>query len=792
MSDSITVTINGQAIESQAGRLLIDVADENGIVIPRFCYHKKLSVAANCRMCLVEIERSPKPMPACATQLMDGMVIQTRSAVAIAAQKSTMEFLLINHPLDCPICDQGGECELQDVAMGFGEGISKYTEQKRVVMDKNIGPLIATDFTRCIHCTRCVRFGDEIAGLPELGATGRGESMEIGTYIEKAISSELSGNVIDICPVGALTAKPSRYTARPWELTQHASVSAHDCIGSNTYVHTRGNDVIRVVPRENESINESWISDRDRFSYISLKSETRLTQPMMRQNGELIPISWETAIETAVESLSKAANAKPAKIAALVSPQSTLEELYLAQKLMRGLGSNNIDHRLGQVDFSVQKQSPVMPWLGRSLESVETLDALLVVAGNLRFEQPMLSHRIRKAVMNNAAQVSSIGHLANQYNFDLLSEVTGSAEQLVIDLAAVVGALAAKAKIDLSDRLTDLTRDCSISRDHKSIAKSLLNGKNSAIMVGNQALANPQLSLIQELCEAITSMSESTLGYLSPSANGAGACLAGATPHRGPAAVELAEVGETTSEIINGSHDVLLSFGVNPSLDLLASNNLSEGNGTIIAISCFDNDFVRQHADLVLPLANTLETSGSFVNVEGLWQSFKGCVQSRGQSRQGWKILSALGQLLLPGEFDYADSLAIREELKAVCHDVSLSNLCGIKSDATNLPVIATSLQKIGLNPIYAGDDMQRLSAPLQATPLMKAQTAVLINEKQARKLKLLTCDQVHIKQGKGSEMLPLRLDESVPDGCVYMPVGIDAVKGLGDAFAKVELEKVS
>ncbi|MFT5219058.1 MAG: NADH-quinone oxidoreductase subunit G [Planctomycetota bacterium] len=792
MSDSITVTINGQAIESQSGRLLIDVADENGIVIPRFCYHKKLSVVANCRMCLVEIERSPKPMPACATQLMDGMVIQTRSASAIAAQKSTMEFLLINHPLDCPICDQGGECELQDVAMGFGEGISKYTEQKRVVMDKNIGPLIATDFTRCIHCTRCVRFGDEIAGLPELGATGRGESMEIGTYIEKAISSELSGNVIDICPVGALTAKPSRYTARPWELTQHASVSAHDCIGSNTYVHTRGNDVIRVVPRENESINESWISDRDRFSYMSLKSEKRLSQPMMRQNGELIPISWETAIESAVESLSNAANANPAKIAALVSPQSTLEELYLAQKLMRGLGSNNIDHRLGQVDFSSQQQSPVMPWLGRSLESVETLDALLIVSGNLRFEQPMLSHRIRKAVINNSAQVSSIGHLADQYNFDLLAEVTGSAEQLVTDLASVVSALAAKAKIVLSDRLTDLTRDCSISRDHKAIAKSLLNGKQSAIIVGIQALANPQLSLIQEFCEAITSVSESTLGYLSPSANGAGACLAGATPHRGPAAVELAEVGETTNDIINGSHDVLLSFGVNPSLDLLAGNDLSAANGTIIAISCFDNDFVSQQADLVLPLASILETSGSFVNVEGLWQSFKGCVQSRGQSRQGWKILSALGQLLLPGEFDYSDSLSIREELKAICRDVSLSNLCGIKSQATKLPVIATSLQKIGLNPIYAGDDMQRLSAPLQATPLMKVQVAVLINEKQARKSKLLTSDQVHIKQGKGSAMLPLRLDESVPDGCVYIPVGIDAVKDLGGAFAKVELEKVS
>jgi len=377
MSDSITVTINGQAIESEAGRLLIDVADDNNIVIPRFCYHKKLSVAANCRMCLVEIERAPKPMPACATQVTDGMVVQTRSALAIAAQKSTMEFLLINHPLDCPICDQGGECELQDVAMGFGEGISQYTEQKRVVMDKNIGPLIATDFTRCILCTRCVRFGDEIAGLPELGATGRGEHVEIGTFIEKAISSELSGNVIDICPVGALTAKPSRYTARPWELTQHAGVAAHDCIGSNIFVHTRRNEVIRVVPRENESINETWISDRDRFSYTALKNENRITTPMIRENGKLKTIDWETAIAVAMEKLSEAANQDAGSIAALISPQATLEEHYLAQKLLRGLGSNNIDHRLSQVDFSSQDKTAVMPWLGRSLESVESLDACL-------------------------------------------------------------------------------------------------------------------------------------------------------------------------------------------------------------------------------------------------------------------------------------------------------------------------------------------------------------------------------------------------------------------------------
>jgi NADH-quinone oxidoreductase subunit G len=788
MSDNITITINGQSIETQPGRLLIDVADENNIVIPRFCYHKRLSVAANCRMCLVEIERAPKPMPACATQCMDGMVVQTRSPSALAAQKSTMEFLLINHPLDCPICDQGGECELQDVAMGFGEGISRYTESKRVVMDKNIGPLIATDFTRCIHCTRCVRFGDEIAGMPELGATGRGEHMEIGTYIEKSIVSELSGNVIDVCPVGALTAKPSRYTARPWELTQHAAVSAHDCVGSNTYVHTRGNDVIRVVPRENESINESWISDRDRFSYTALKSELRIVEPMLRDNGELRPVDWETALNTAANRLSDASG----DIAALMSPQSTLEEHFLAQKLLRGLGSNNIDHRLTQVDFSTQHSSPVMPWLGRSLESLETLNAALIVAGNLRYEQPLLSHRLRKAVRNHGAQVSSIGHLGQEYNFPLQQELLGSAAQLVNHLAGVAIALADISGKPLGAHLAALVADLETTQQQRAIAQSLFDADNAAVIVGVQALANPHLSLIQELCEAITASAETTLGYLSLSANSAGACLAGATPHRGPAGIALDDSGENAAEILTAKHRLLLTFGLNPLLDTNSVSQLSDNNEFVIAVSSYDNDFIQQQADLVLPLAAVVETSGSFVNVEGLWQSFNGCVRARGESRQGWKILSALGQVLLPGEFDYADSIAVKNELKALCSDVSLSNLCGIESGSKGLPRDAGSMQKIGSTPIYASDDMARLSSALQATPLMKQQCALVMNRQQARAAKLESSEQVQVKQGKGTAVLPLRIDEGVPTGCVYVPSGIDAVRHLSDAFGKITLEKVS
>ena len=787
MSDNIKVTINGQEIETQPGRLLIDVADENDIVIPRFCYHKRLSVAANCRMCLVEVERAPKPLPACATQCMDGMVVQTRSQKALAAQKSTMEFLLINHPLDCPICDQGGECELQDVAMGFGEGVSKYTEQKRVVMDKNIGPLIATDFTRCIHCTRCIRFGYEIAGMPELGATGRGEHMEIGTYIEKSIVSELSGNVIDVCPVGALTAKPSRYTARPWELTQHAGVSAHDCVGSNTWVHTRGNTVIRVVPRENESINESWISDRDRFSYTAVKSEQRLTQPLLREAGELKPVDWETALNAAAEMINQAG----IDMATLVSPQATLEEQYLAQKLTRAQGSANIDHRLTQVDFSAQQEAPIMPWLGRSLASLETLDAGLIVAGNLRYQQPLLSHRLRKAANNNAA-ISSIGHTSGQYNFALQHELAGSASGIIHHLGAVALALGEISGKPLTPHLAGILQDCEIGEAHRAIAASLAAGSNSAVIVGTDALANPQLALLQEICEAITTATGATLGYLSESANSAGACLAGALPHRGPAGVEAPKVGENAAAIMAASHKLLLTFALNPLLDTPATVRLADNNESIIAISCFDNEFVQQQADLVLPLAAVLESSGSFVNAEGLWQSFKGCVQSRGDSRQGWKILSALGQVLHPGEFDYADSVAVRSELKALCSDVALSNLCGIKSNDKKLPKAGGQVEKVGFTPIYASDDMTRLSAALQATPLMRMQSSVTMNREMAGLSKLLNSDQVQIKQGKGTAVLPLRLDEGVPDGCVYIPGGIEAVRYLADAFGKISLEKVS
>ena len=795
MSETITITINEQEIQAEPGQMLIDVADANNITIPRFCYHKKLSVAANCRMCLVEVEKAPKPLPACATPINDGMVVKTRSSNAIKAQKSTMEFLLINHPLDCPICDQGGECELQDVAMDFGGDVSQYTEQKRVVCDKNIGSLIATEMTRCILCTRCVRFGEEIAGLPELGATGRGEYTQVGTYIEKSVSSELSGNVIDLCPVGALTAKPSRYTARPWELMQHASIAPHDCLGSNIYVHTRGQQVMRVVPRENEQINETWISDRDRFSYAAVNSKIRALKPMLRVGDKLVETDWETALNLAVEKLQASANLK-GNVAGLISPQCTLEEHYLFQKLLRGLGSNNIDHRLTQEDFSAQDQMPVMPWLGRSIESVESLDAALIISANLRHEQPMLNHRLRKAALNKNAKVSSISGLGGQYNYSLLKDLSGSAEATLNHLAAVLVAVAAKANKDVSSELSGLVKETKADNDHTAIAESLVDGEQSALIIGVQANAHPDLALLIQLSEAIAELSGSTLGYVSESANSAGACLAGVLPNRSVAGSKVEKSGQNTADIINSEHKVLLMMGIDPSLDISNTTNssasLADKNEFIISVNSFDNEFNQQHADLILPLASFGETSGTYVNVEGLWQSFKGCVNAAGESRQGWKILTALSQVLLPADNNaYADSAAVRNELKEQCREVQLNNFAGVKSSTKKLPAVSKQLQSITEAAIYAVDDLVRHADALQATINMSRASCLRVNTAQADQLDILDADKVHVKKAEGTAILPIMIDDNVPTGCVWIPSGIKSVENLSTQFGPVTVEKV-
>lgn len=518
----VKIEINGQSIQSKEGLMLIDVADEAGIPIPRFCYHKKLSVAANCRMCLVEVTGAPKSLPACATPVTDGMKVFTRSPKALAAQKAVMEFLLINHPLDCPICDQGGECELQDVSMLYGEDVTRFQEAKRIVEDHDIGPLVQTDMTRCIHCTRCVRFGREIAGIMELGATGRGEHMEIGTYVEKAMVSELSGNVIDLCPVGALTSKPYRYTARAWELTATPSIAIHDGLGSQVYLHHKSGEIKRVVPKEADAINEIWLSDRDRFAYTGL-TQQRLAHPMQKVDGEWVQVDWETALTSIAAEVSAQAATDPNRIGALVSPTTSLENLYLLKALLTAKGVRNIDHRLHQQDMSLDCAG-VMPYLPISLESLESAKAILMVGSHLRHEQPLINHRVRKASLAKA-KVMAINPVDYDFNYRLQAKAIVPAHEMATQLARLALALAGN-RI-LSDVEQSLVAGVSIDDRARKMAELLSVSGKKVVILGQLAQSSPDFGHILQLSALIADWADAQIAWLAEAGNSLGACLLG-------------------------------------------------------------------------------------------------------------------------------------------------------------------------------------------------------------------------------------------------------------------------
>jgi len=781
--DLVEIQVDGQAIKAPRGALLIDVTDSNGIDIPRFCYHKKLSVAANCRMCLVEVEKAPKPLPACATQVMDGMVVHTRSAKAIAAQKGTMEFLLINHPLDCPICDQGGECELQDVAIGYGSDVSRYSEEKRVVVDEDIGSLIATEMTRCIHCTRCVRFGEEIAGMREMGATGRSEHVRIGTFIEKSITSEMSGNIIDLCPVGALTAKPSRYSARAWELMQQASVAPHDSVGSNIFIHTWHNKVTRVVPRDNESINEVWISDRDRFSYQALQADDRLTTPMIKQNGQWQEASWEAALAVASDLL-KTPSAD--QVGALLSPNASLEELYLGQKLMRGLGSNHIDHRLRQLDFSDQAQAPIMPWLGQSIEALESLDAALLIGSNVRKEQPLIAHRLRKASLKGA-QISFVNPKRYDFHFNVTENIAVDPFEMVAELAAIAAALGAQS--GASD-LGEWIAAAKPNDAHEAIATSLKGG-SSSVMLGNLAVLNPHYAALRALASLIASSSDSTFAYLPEAANSAAAWLAGAVPHRLAGGESLKERGLNAQQMLSDARQAYLLLGVEAERDCadpaLASAALQ--GAKVVAVTAFANESMKANADVLLPVATFAENSGSYVNATGLWQSCKGAATAPGDARPAWKVLRVLANLLDLDGFEFLSSEEVRDELKLACRDLNLNNELQANGNVA-LAERPAGLLRSGDVPIYSGDTLVRRATALQAT-LDADVEALLISASEAERLGVAGAERVKVTQAAASSELPLRLDESIPAGTVWLPAGIAAAEKLGSLYATIELEKV-
>ncbi|MBK9131046.1 MAG: NADH-quinone oxidoreductase subunit G [Gammaproteobacteria bacterium] len=788
--NAVNLTIDGVRCKARRGDMIIEAADAAGIIIPRFCYHKKLSIAANCRMCLIEVEKVPKPLPACATPVAEGMNVLTRSPKAIEAQKGTMEFLLINHPLDCPICDQGGECELQEMSIGYGSDRSEYAEAKRVVKDKDIGPLIETEMTRCIHCTRCVRFGDEIAGLRELGATGRGENMRIGTYIEKAVGSELSGNVIDLCPVGALTSKPFRYTARAWEMQRRPSVAPHDCVGSNLTLLTRGQKVMRADPRENEAVNECWISDRDRYSYQALGGPERLLRPMVKRDGRWRETDWNDALAFARDRLRQVIEAHgPGAFGTLISPSATLEELYLAQRLTRSLGSQNVDHRLRQVDFRDQDFAPVFPWLGQSLAELQDVDAALLVGAWPRKEQPLVSHRLRKAALHGAA-VMCVNPVAYDFNFPLAANLAAGPAGMERHLAAIARALFVEKGREPSDEFARALGAATVQDSHRAIAERLAAAQRGTVLLGMTAFMHPAFASLQSLARLIAHGAGFTYGYLAEGGNAAGAWLAGAVPHREAAGARAVKPGLPAAQMFAAPLKGFLLHGVEPEFDAAApaaAVAALKAAECVVALTAFKGGAMQEYADVLLPVSPFSETSGTFVNGEGRWQSFAAAVAPAGEARPGWKVLRVLGNLFELNGFDYMSSEDVREELRQQVGDLAPSNYA---TGSFAPPAAGTDpmLTRVAYVPIYATDPIVRRADALQQTADARGLAVAALNAATAGRLGLRAGMSARFRQDGGEAELPVAIDEAVPEGCVLIPAALPETAALGAAFGPLGL----
>ncbi|MGO9446493.1 MAG: NADH-quinone oxidoreductase subunit NuoG [Thiobacillaceae bacterium] len=784
------IEIDGRAIEADPGSTIMDAANQLGIYIPHFCYHKKLSIAANCRMCLVQVEKASKPLPACATPVTDGMKVMTRSDFAIKAQKGVMEFLLINHPLDCPICDQGGECALQDLAVGYGASRSRYQEVKRVVTEKDLGPLVATDMTRCINCTRCVRFGTEIAGIMEMGQAFRGEYAEIMPFISKTIDSELSGNIIDLCPVGALTSKPFRYSARTWEMSRRKSISPHDGLGSNLQLHTMDNRVMRVVPLENESLNECWLSDRDRFSYEGFNVEDRLTQPMIKKNGHWVEVEWQVALQHVAHVLKSVRDQHgPDQIGALTTPYQTVEELHLLQKLTRALGSGNIDHRLRQADFDLDGKAPGSFWLGMKVEELSDLKRVLIVGSNLRKEHPLIAHRLREAVKRNRADLNVINPVDEELYCRVANKAIVAPLQTVETLGQVLKALTerrggATAQVGLERIVvTDTARD---------IARSLDSIGPKAILLGNLAQHHPAYAQIHYFAQLLAGLVGASVGVLSEAGNSVGAALAGAMPCRGPRG-EAAISGLNARAMLRDPRKAYVLLGVEPELDCYdgaeAQHAMQSAEFTV-ALTAYGGR-VMDFADVILPIALFSETAGTFVNMEGRVQGFHGAVKPKGEARPAWKVLRVLGNLLGLEGFDQDSA---EQVLREALGDDPQATVAARLSNAVsavqfNFGAADARLQRIGEVPLYQSDAIVRHANSLQqardsATPAVRMSGALM------GRLGLQAGDIAAVRQTHSAINLKIEQDDAVPDNCVRVPAAHPMTAGLGPMFGEISVER--
>ena len=774
----VEIEIDGKKVEVKEGSMVMDAANQLGTYIPHFCFHKKLSIAANCRMCLVEVEKAPKPLPACATPVTPGMIVRTHSEKAVRAQKDVMQFLLLNHPLDCPICDQGGECQLQDLAVGYGPSASRYHEEKRVVHAKDVGPLISMkEMSRCIHCTRCVRFGQEIAGVMEFGMLGRGEHSEITSFVGKTVDSELSGNMIDLCPVGALTSKPFRYSARTWELSRRKSVSPHDSLGSNLIVQVKGAKVMRVLPLENEAINECWLSDRDRFSYEGLNSEERLTAPMIKQNGQWQTTDWQTALEYVAHGLRNIRHENGADaIAALATPYSTLEELSLLQKLVRGLGSDNIDFRLRQTDTITDPK--FTPWLGMSVEAFSELKRVFVIGSFLRKDHPLLSAKLRSAVRRGASL--SILHAADD---DLLmpiaNKLIAAPGDWVAQLGEVAVAIAQSKNITAPAELAKLQP----SPTAKQIAASLLSGEPRAIFLGNAASQHPQATQLHALAQWIATHTDASFGYLTEAANTVGAYLANARPS-GTA---------NAHSLVAQARKAYLLLHTEPELDCAdprtahAAVNQAE---MVVVMSPFKH--AMAFADVLLPVSPFTETSGTFVSAEGRAQSFNGSVKPLGETRPAWKVLRVLGNLLALEGFAYESSEDIRNEIlgSGSLGGLDLTARLNNHAEIVLKPVQASQgIERLADVPLYFSDAIVRRAESLQQTTDARTPHAVL-SVALAEKLGVSPGEKVRVSQGTTTIVIECAVDRGLPDNVVRVASAHASTAGLGPMFGVLSVEK--
>ncbi|MFP3744732.1 NADH-quinone oxidoreductase subunit NuoG [Achromobacter sp. SIMBA_011] len=773
----VELTVDGNTVEVPEGSMVMHAAQKVGLYVPHFCYHKKLSIAANCRMCLVEVEKAPKALPACATPVTNGMVVHTCSEKARAAQKSVMEFLLINHPLDCPICDQGGECQLQDLAVGYGGSSSRYQEEKRVVFHKDLGPLVsAEEMSRCIHCTRCVRFGQEIAGVMELGMLGRGEHSEITSFVGRSIESELSGNMIDICPVGALTSKPFRYSARTWELARRRSVSPHDSLGANLVVQVKGDRVMRVVPFEDEAINECWISDRDRFSYEGLNSEDRLSAPMIKgADGKWQEASWADALAAVAQGLSRVRDSFGAgQIGALASEYATTEEYALLGRLVRALGSENIDFRLRQTDPAFDAALTGAPWLGMPIAELDNLDRVLVVGSFLRKDHPLMAQRLRQAA-KRGTQILMVDSAADDPLMPVAGRLTVAPSELPRALAEVAVALAQAKEAAVPAEFASVTP----GENAKIIAASLASGANTAVLMGNLAVASAQASTLAANGRAVADLAGGKFGFLTSGGNTVGGYLAGAIPGKG---------GKNAAAMLAEPLKAYVVLHAEPLLD--ADNGQQaiaalRGAQFAVALTPY-RSAAAEWADVMLPVAPFTETSGTFVNAQGLAQSFKGTVAPFGQTRPAWKVLRVLGNVLHLAGFDDETSESVRDAALAGGVEGRLSN--DIKAPL-GLGQPLTGLERVADVPIYRSDAMVRRSEPLQAAPASK-KPAARMNGNTLTSLGLTAGVKVRVTGGQGAVELETVQDDAVADRAVRIAAAFENTAALGGAFGQLSVER--